>query len=60
MQKTKTKILPPTKEEIESAQQILHEKLEAAESQPLYEKRAAEIVFAEKRENLEELLSARV
>ena len=60
MPKTTTQITPPTKEEIELAQQELHDKLEVAENQPQYEKRSAEIVFAEKKEKLEELLSARV
>ena len=60
MSKAKTQVLPPTTEEIENAQRELYEKLETAENQPLHEKRAAEIVFAEKREKLEELLSARV
>jgi len=54
------KISPPTQEEIESARQVLYEKLETAENQPLSEKRNATIVFAEKRETLEGLLSARV
>ena len=54
------KIAPPTQEEIESARQVLCEKLETAENQPLSEKRNATIVFAEKREMLEGLLSARV
>ena len=54
------KILPPTQEEIESAQQELYAKLERAEKQPLSEKRGAEEVFAEKREMLEELLNTRV
>jgi hypothetical protein len=60
MPKTTTRILPPTKEDIEIAQQSLYEKLEVAENQPQYEKRSANIVFAEKKEKLEELLSARV
>lgn len=60
MPKTTTQITPPTQEEIEIAQQKLYEKLEVAENQSQYEKRSAEIVFAEKKEKLEELLSARV
>jgi len=56
----KTKILPPTQEEIEAARQELCDKLEKAENQPLPEKRSAAIVFSEKREVLEELLRARV
>ena len=55
-----TKVLPPTLEEIENARQELHDKLERAETQSLSEKRSAEEVFAEKREMLEGLLSARV
>jgi len=53
-------ISPPTHEEIEIARLELHNKLAKAEVQPLSEKRSAEIVFTEKREVLEELLSARV
>ena len=60
MPKTTTQVLPPTTEEIEIAKRELYDKLEVAENQPQYEKRSAEIVFAEKREKLEELLSARV
>ena len=60
MPKTTTQVLPPTIEEVEIAQQKLYEKLEVAENQPQYKKRSAEIVFAEKKEKLEELLSARV
>ena len=60
MPKTTTQVLPPTTEEIDIAKQELYDKLEVAENQPQYEKRSAEIVFAEKREKLEELLSARV
>ena len=60
MPKTTTQVLPPTTEEIDIAKQELYNKLEVAENQPQYEKRSAEIVFAEKREKLEELLSARV
>lgn len=56
----KTKISPPTQEEIEIVRQELCDKLEKAENQPLSEKRSASIVFSEKREMLEELLSARV
>ena len=55
-----TKILPPTQEEVEAVRQELCDKLERAESQPLFEKRSAAIVFSEKREELEALLSARV
>ena len=60
MPKTTIQNTPPTQEEIKIAGQELHEKLEVAENQPQYEKRSAEIVFAEKKEKLEELLSARV
>jgi len=60
MATTKTKISPPTQEEVEAARQELCDKFEKAENQPLSEKRSATIVFSEKREQLEELLSARV
>ena len=55
-----TKISPPTQEEIELVRKELCDKLEKAENQPLSEKRGAAIVLSEKREVLEELLSARV
>lgn len=57
---SKTRVSPPTKEEVEKVQQELCDKLEAAENQPLSEKRSATIVFSEKKEVLEGLLSARV
>jgi len=57
---SKTKLSPPTQEEIELVRQELCNKLENAEKQPLNEKRSATIVFSEKREVLEELLNARV
>ena len=60
MSKTAVKLMPPTVEEIEAARQDLYDKLEAAENQPLSEKRSAEAVFAEKRDMLERLLSARI
>ena len=60
MATSKTKLSPPTQEEIELVRQDLCNRLEVAENQPLYEKRSASIVFAEKKEVLEELLSARV
>jgi len=60
MATSKTKLSPPTQEEIEGVRQELCEKLEKAENQPLSEKRSAAIVFSEKREVLEELLNARV
>jgi len=60
MATSKTKISPPTQEEVEAARQELCDKLEKAENQPLSEKRSATIVFSEKKEVLEELLSARV
>ena len=60
MATSKTKISPPTQEEVEAARQELCDKLEVAENQPLSEKRSATIVFSEKKEVLEELLSARV
>jgi hypothetical protein len=60
MASSKTKIAPPTKEEVDVARQELCDKLEKAENEPLSEKRSATIVFAEKREVLEELLSAGV
>ena len=60
MANSMTKMLPPTQEEIETTRQELCDKLERAESQPLLEKRSASIVFSEKREVLEALLSARV
>ena len=56
----KTKISPPTQEEVEVVRQELCAKLEKAENQPISEKRSAAVVFSEKREVLEELLSARV
>ena len=56
MSKSTTKTVVPTAEEIEAVQQELYDKLDSAENQPLSEKRAAEIVFAEKREMLEGLL----
>jgi hypothetical protein len=60
MARSTTRVLPPTKEEIEIAKQELYDKLDEAENQPMSEKRCAEVVFAEKRETLEVLLSARV
>ena len=60
MATSKTKISPPTQDEVEAARQELCDKLEVAENQPLSEKRSATIVFSEKKEVLEELLSARV
>ena len=60
MATSKTKLTPPTQEEIELVRQELCNKLENAEKQPLDEKRSAAIVFSEKREVLEELLNARV
>jgi len=60
MATSKTKLSPPTKDEIELVRQELCNKLENAENQPLDEKRSATIVFSEKREVLEELLNARV
>jgi len=52
---SKTKLSPPTKEEIELVRQELCEKLEEAEHQPLSKKRGATVVFSEKREALEGL-----
>jgi len=60
MSKSTTKIMPPTAEEIEEVRQELYDKLKVAENQALSEKRSAEIVFAEKRDMLEGLLSARI
>ena len=60
MSKSTTKVMPPTAEEIEAVRKELYGKLEVAENQSLYEKRSAEIVFAEKREILEGLLSERI
>jgi len=60
MATAKTKLSPPTKEEVEAVRQELSDKFEKAEHQPLSEKRCASTVFSEKREVLEELLSARV
>ena len=60
MTESKTKVLPPTSEEVEAVRQELFSKLEVAENQPLYEKRSAEEVFAEKRVLLEELINARI
>jgi len=59
MANNKVKISPPTQEEIDLARENLCNKLKQAENQPLSEKRSASIVFSEKREMLEELLSAR-
>ena len=58
MATSKTKLSPPTQEEIDIVRQELCDKLEKAEKQPLDEKRSASVVFSEKREVLEELLSA--
>jgi len=60
MATSKTKLSPPTQEDIDAARQELVAKLEQAENQPVKEKRSASVVFSEKREVLEELLSARV
>ena len=60
MASTRTKLSPPTQEEIETVRQELCDKLDKAENQPLSEKRSASVVFSEKREVLEELLSARI
>ena len=60
MATARTKLSPPTQEEVETVRQELCEKLEKAENQQLSEKRSASVVFSEKREVLEELLSARV
>jgi len=60
MANTTVKISPPTQEEIEMVRENLCAKLKQAENQPLSEKRSASIVFSEKREVLEELLSARI
>jgi len=60
MATSKTKLSPPTQEEVETVRQELYNKLEKAENQPLSEKRSAAIVLSEKREVLEELLNARV
>ena len=60
MATSKVVLSPPTQDEVDSTRQELCEKLEIAENQPLDEKRSAAIVFSEKREVLEELLSARV
>jgi len=60
MASTRTKLSPPTQEEIETVRQELCDKLNKAENQPLSEKRSASDVFSEKREVLEELLSARI
>ena len=60
MATSKTKLSPPTQEEIEAVRQELYDKFEHAEKQPLNEKRSATIVFSEKREVLEDLLNARV
>ena len=57
MIKSTTKVLPPTAEEVQAVRQELFNKLKIAENQPLYEKRSAEEVFAEKRVLLEELLN---
>ena len=60
MATSKTKISPPSHEEVEVVRQELYEKLEEAENQPLSEKRSATIIFSEKKEALEGLLSARI
>ena len=57
---SKKKVTPPTQEEVDEVRQELCDKLEEAEKQPLEEKRSASVVFSEKREVLEELLSARI
>ena len=54
------RILPPTPEEIEAARKELREELAKSEGQPFETKRSADVVFAEKRRKLEELLNARV
>jgi len=59
MAATNAKPSSPTQEEIELVRQELSDKLKRAENQPLDEKRSASVVFSEKREVLEELLSAR-
>jgi len=60
MATSKAKLSPPTQEEIKTVRQELCDKLDKAENQPLSEKRSASDVFSEKREVLEELLSARI
>jgi len=60
MATSKTRVSPPTKEEVEIVRQELCDKLDEAEKQPLSEKRSATIVFSEKKEALEGLLSARI
>jgi len=59
MATTKTKLPPPAQEEVEAIWQELCDKLKKAENQPLSKKHSATIVFSEKKEALEELLSAR-
>jgi len=53
------KLLPPTPEEIEIARIELRAELAKSEGQPFEEKRSADVVFAEKRKKLEELLNAK-
>jgi len=60
MATSKIGITPPTKKEIDLVRQELCDKLEKAENQPVSEKRNATVVFSEQRDDLEELLSARV
>jgi len=54
------RILPPTPEQIEAARKELRAELAKSENQPFETKRDADVVFAEKRKRLEELLSAKV
>ena len=54
------RILPPTAEQIEIAREELRAELAKSENQPIEEMRDMDVVFAEKRKKLEELLSAKV
>jgi hypothetical protein len=51
------KILPPTREETETARKELRAELAKSERQPLAEKRGANEVFAEKRTNSRQAIS---
>jgi len=60
MEGSTARILPPTPEEIEMAREYLHMELAKSEGQSEETMRSADIVFAEKRMMLENLLNARV
>ena len=60
MEGSTARILPPTPEQIEIARKELRAELAKSEGQPEETMRDADVVFAEKRKRLEELLSAKV